>query len=396
MIEKPKNETRQVDVAMTGDAKAIMRALSRLKACVQGGVLPILSCIAIREDAAGRVVADATNLSQARRGVLPVDVQGGTIPSEWGACVPYAPLMALLGRANGDGEVTFAFGGGLLEISGGDRQATLLTLPIKDFPEISSSKEHVEFDSEGLAQALRRVAYAASLDETRYVLNGVFIDIEKGVAVATEGKRLQSREWQMPEGVSEGAIIIPTAGCQLICEMVDGSKDNDILRIGTHRGGKANGLEITSSTGERLWTPLIEGNFPRYQQVIPNYASPISLWVDRAELLSALRWCEVYAQEELGHLIGVSCDGRVMRLEVFNPDRGDAHVQLALTKDVELADDVRFGLSAVLFRQMVDHIAGEVVEIQVEAPGSLTGPIIFPEPEGLGVLMPMRSPVSAG
>lgn len=396
MSKKSKNETRTVDVAMTGDAKAIMRALARLKSCVQGGVLPVLGCIAIRQDDAGRVIAAATNLSQARRVVLPVEVSAGEIGAEGGACVPYAPLMALLSRANGDGEVTLAFSPGMLTLSGGGREATLLTIPAKDYPEIPCSEEHLEFDARGLAQALRRVAFAASLDEARYVLNGVYIDLECGVAVATDGRRLQSREWQMPEGVSAGAVIIPLPGCQLICEMVDAAKDGDIFRIGTPNGGKANGLEITSSTGERLWTPLIEGNFPRYQQVIPNYASPISLWVDRAELISALRWCEVYAQEELGHLIGVSCDGRVMRLEVFNPDRGDAHVQLALTKDVELADDVRFGLSAVLFRHMVDHIAGEVVEIQVEAPGSLTGPIIFPEPEGLGVLMPMRSPVSAG
>ncbi len=60
---------------------------------------------------------------------------------------------------------------------------------------------------------LKKTAYAVSNDETRYVLNGVFMGFkgDKLTVVATDGRRLAliEHDIEVPKG-SEAELILPT------------------------------------------------------------------------------------------------------------------------------------------------------------------------------------------
>src|SRR5204863_4772477 len=66
---------------------------------------------------------------------------------------------------------------------------------------------------EKVKSMLRKTSFAISTDESRYVLNGIFISLKehKMTMVATDGRRLAlvDEEVDIPEG-SQGEFIIPT------------------------------------------------------------------------------------------------------------------------------------------------------------------------------------------
>ena len=71
------------------------------------------------------------------------------------------------------------------------------------FPQPDGAKT-LKIEQAVLRDMLRKTAYAASTDETRYVLNGVYMSFkgDKLTVVATDGRRLAlvEREIEVPKG----------------------------------------------------------------------------------------------------------------------------------------------------------------------------------------------------
>src|SRR6185312_16035506 len=81
-----------------------------------------------------------------------------------------------------------------MEIRSGKARCVLLGLPKEDFPVLPEFPEDnvVVMDAKVLLDMIRKTSFAASTDETRYILNGVYFMLDKGTArmVATDGRRL--------------------------------------------------------------------------------------------------------------------------------------------------------------------------------------------------------------
>ena len=65
---------------------------------------------------------------------------------------------------------------------------------------------------EELAQMLKSVSYAQSINEERYMLKGVFFQMEKGnlSLVATDGRRLAVSQKQISNEEVQGEFILPS------------------------------------------------------------------------------------------------------------------------------------------------------------------------------------------
>ena len=81
--------------------------------------------------------------------------------------------------------------------------------PIQKFKE----DKKITLPQEKIKGMLRKTSFAISTDESRYVLNGIFISLKehKMTMVATDGRRLAlvDEEVDIPEN-SQGEFIIPT------------------------------------------------------------------------------------------------------------------------------------------------------------------------------------------
>jgi DNA polymerase-3 subunit beta len=212
---------------------------------------------------------------------------------EEGVVVLPGKLFGEVLRSLPSGRVSVQARGGEAVIRGGKAEFSLTTLTVEDFPEFAEVEDRSQAAVEAaeLSRALRQVVRAASTDEVRPVLTGVLWSFGEGSVrlVATDSYRLALREVALKEGPPEGEMIVPGRA---------------LGELGRHLGSGGGAGEVTIRVGEaqavcevgrtRLVTRLIEGEFPKYRQLVPE-GYPNRLSVNRAEFAQAVQRVSVVA-----------------------------------------------------------------------------------------------------
>jgi DNA polymerase-3 subunit beta len=236
-----------------------------------------------------------------------------------------------------------------------------------------------------LAQMIERTIYAASADETRYNLNGVYFERlpETGVLrmVATDGHRLAyvDRDLGVPsEGLEQG-VIIPRKALIELKRLLD-EEDADEVEIGFEGN---NGL--VRKQGVTLVMRLIEGEFPNYRQVIPKELShqltlpiePLRQVLRRVALLSSERSRAVKLQLTAG----------LLRLSSSNPDLGEAQEDL----DVDYAGkELTIAFNARYLLDCLGVLTAKEVKLSLQDEHSPAQLVPTDDEDTLAVVMPMR------
>ncbi len=167
----------------------------------------------------------------------------------------------------------------------------LMGLPKEEFPKLPEfkDKEAMVFKQEALKMMLNLTSFAVSHEETRYVLNGLLLEIKPGgdskttliKLVGTDGRRLAVVERVLETKTQkELKIIIPYKTIQ---EILRNLKDEGeaYLIVGHNQVF----FEIDDTV---IISRLIEGDFPDYKRVIPA-ASNVKIRLNREEFILALR-----------------------------------------------------------------------------------------------------------
>ena len=154
-----------------------------------------------------------------------------------------------------------------------------------DFPKIPNFdfSNAIELEQNTFKECLALTSFAISHDETRYVLNGIYIHLEdqKIKFVATDGRRLAFIEKKIPTPIPAALeMILPTKAIQELSRILG--------REGTLKMLVTKTQAIFNLGKTTLTTRLIEGHFPNYEQVIPKEEKTTSR-VRRDELLQAVR-----------------------------------------------------------------------------------------------------------
>ena len=179
-------------------------------------------------------------------------------------------------------------------ISAGSAKFKLAGLPAADFPKIPEDNDAFSYSvpQATLREMLRKVAYAASQDDTRRTLKGVLMSFKdmKLTMVATDGRRLAlvENEIEFPKS-AEMDIVLPNKAVQELQRSLFGEGNAEILIQKT---------QICFKLGQALiYSKLIDDVYPNYKQVIPgDTAEHIS--VDRQLLLDALERASVMTLDE--------------------------------------------------------------------------------------------------
>ena len=230
-------------------------------------------------------------------------------------------------------------------------------------------------ESAAMLAAIQAVRYASSVDETRYVLNGVFFG--NGDAVATDGHRMA-----FAPGVAALAktIVIPNRACDVLRGMGDG-----VVVSVKMTGDAATGLYAkTEHDGVEFVThaKLIEGRFPDYKQVIPKDAGTV-VSVDRKGLTACIKRVGVLGGKDHSVVFEAGADG--VTVTSRSADSGDA------TDSVEAkvtGVDVRCGFNGSYMLEALGAASGDVVELCV---ADAQAPVVVRAGGVLtGIVMPMR------
>ena len=264
---------------------------------------------------------------------------------------------------------------------------TLAGTTAEEYPSLSSftPEKLVTVQAAVLGEMIQRTMYAASSDETRYNLNGVYIeqleDTGKLRMVATDGHRLSYVDRALGDDLASLAsgVIIPRKGLSELKKLVD-EEDADEVELGFDGN---NGL--ARKGGVTLMMRLIEGEFPNYRQVIPT-ERPHHLILPVEVLVRALRRVALLSAERSRAVKLELTDGQ-LSLSSNNPDLGDAREELNVDYEGE---PVSIAFNA---RYLMDALGAiEAKEVRFGFRDALSPSEFSPtdDSDSLAVVMPMR------
>ena len=261
----------------------------------------------------------------------------------------------------------------------------LLGLPRDEFPNFPT----VKFDSSwriksgDLQKLIQHTAFAVSNEESRPILNGVLWELrpDNMRMVATNGHRLAKMDVPINSaGAPSSDMIVPPKALDQIRRLFPQDEELEIARGDNHLGFR--------SPFTAVYTRLIEGPYPNYDQVIPRDNNRIAV-ADRQSLISALRRMSVIASDQT-HRIRLSFNSGLLRFSVQTPDLGEATDEMAVRYN---GDPLDIGFNATYLLEILRYIPTEEVKLTFRAPerAATLEPEGWSEPGAyLCLVMPLR------
>ena len=274
-----------------------------------------------------------------------------------------------------------------LKITCGRSKFKVVGAGADEFPSIPVNKEgtvSVE-ERDRLLDMVEKTAYAMSTDETRYNLNGIFIQPVKAKGkddlrmVATDGHRLSVVEreakstWELGKGV-----IIPRKGVMELKKLLDAYDGDFSFRVDEKN------ITVVKENVE-LVIRLIEGQFPPYDQVIPKGGKRLAT-VERDSFMKALKRVSLMSSDKTKG-VKISFSPGHIELSTSNPDFGEAKEDLEATYKGETFS---VGFNARYFLDVLGVLDDEKVVLELK--DDVSPCLIRSEfDKGLiNVIMPMR------
>jgi DNA polymerase III subunit beta len=291
--------------------------------------MPILSNVLIEAEK-DRLVLTTTNLDLGIRCRIKADVKetgSVTLPvRRLAGIVRELPNVDVTVDVSPNHQAKLVSGGSTFRIMGIGREE------FPPLPEFGDEKAYTLEQGE-LSGMLRSVAYAQSSDETRYILNGVYFNFQDGklALVATDGRRLAvvSKEMEVP-AESAGAIILPAKTVAELARLLDKGEKVKInfndrrcaFQIATDKDGSG----LVDST--YLYSKVVEGNYPNYQQVIPKETHQ-RIKLERELFLQCVHRAALVCSEK-ANSVRIKLSSNLLEITAQSPDFGEAHESMAI------------------------------------------------------------------
>ena len=260
-----------------------------------------------------------------------------------------------------------------LEITAKKSVFNIVGLPAEDFPEIPgfNSEEQVPFvrmDGRTIVKMLDKTLYAASTDEARYHLNGVYFEtVEDKLKdqkafrmVATDAHRLalvdsaealfEESSWKM----FQNGIIVPRKGLNELRRLLSEGVEDFFVSI----KGK---MLLLKREGLFLSMRLIEGKYADYRRIIPE-TMPHGIKVDKESFLASLKRISLMSSDKSRSLTFTLSPG-ILQLSSQSPELGDAQEEIAVDYQGE---EMKIGFNSRYLIDAVSSIEGENVILELK------------------------------
>ncbi len=347
--------------------------------------LPVLGNVLVTTDA-GRLRLSATNLE------LGISVWiGAQIDEEGSITVPARTFTDLISALPSDkitlslNERTFT-----LNVLCGTNSTDIKGIDAQEFPPmpVPDLEEGIALNVSDLKEMIHQVAFAASTDEARPVLQGVSLSvIEQEITLAaTDGFRISVRKAQLNTPTTRSiTAVIPARALNELARIAADGDQSVVMSI-----PKGRGQVLFHLRDAELVCQLIEGNFPDYKAILPKSYRTKSV-ISTSGLLKACRQAEIIARDgnnviRLNLKPGTENMGE-LEISAQSEETGKTEVNLEASIEGEallIAFNVRF------LREVLEVIKTQSVAIEMianNAPG-LVRPV--GEDNFQHVIMPMH------
>ena len=266
----------------------------------------------------------------------------------------------------------------------------LRTLRSEDFPRLPEppSGEIVKLDAPAFIDTVARVARSASRDDTRPILTGILVSASDTSLrmVATDSYRLSVKTTTLDTQVTAPfEANVPARALQELARIAQqaAAAEIGVARLENQVVFTLAGAE-DGTGGAVLSSRLIDGQFPNYQQLLPDSADH-ELRVAREELADVVRRVSLLAQKNAPLRLGFSAGE--LRVSAQTPDIGEAHETLPLPF---AGEPFEIGFNPEFFRDGLESL--ESVEVLIKLTSPLR-PGLIESADGSGfvyLVMPIR------
>ncbi len=353
--------------------------LGAVTACVPSKTtLPILSNILVEATKDGLRLS-GTDLDIAVTTVIPaqVDQQGATT-------LPARKLAEIVRELPSAGIRVASSGEQRVQIECGRARFKLLGLSRDEFPSFPAVKFEGGWNilAGDLQKLIAHVAFAASTEESRPILNGVLWELrpDRMRMVATNGHRLARMDVPIKGSGGQADLIVPPKALDQIRRLFGADEAIEIARSDNHLGFR--------SAGTQVYTRLIDGPYPNYEQVIPRENDKI-ITVDRGAFAGAIRRMSIVASDQT-HRIRLGFSSGSCKLSVTTPDLGEAQEEITVAYD---GDPLEIGFNASYLLEILKSMPTDEVRMTFKAPerAATCEPVGWDDPASyLTLVMPLR------
>jgi DNA polymerase-3 subunit beta len=339
--------------------------------------LPILANVLINA-ANGKINITATDLEVEMKTSASIECEG-----EIDFTLPARKLLDICKSLPEDANIEFNVDNERTVIRSGRSRFTLGVLPANDYPSIepSASSHRFSVTQKLLKRLIEKTQFAMALQDVRYYLNGLLLEIGNGMirAVATDGHRLALSEAECALDQESGIqVILPRKAVLELARLLADTDDQIDIDVSSNH--------IRFTLGETSFTSkLIDGKFPDYQRVIP--VNPDKEVLAKRDILKqALTRTSILSNEKYRG-IRFQISSGLLQLLAHNPEQEEAEDEMEIDYQ---GDELVIGFNVGYLIEVLNVIESEDVRMSLSDSNSSCLIQNVDTDQSRYVIMPMR------
>lgn len=337
--------------------------------------IPILANILI-EAANGQIIVSGTDLTVSMRCYM-----DATVIEEGSIALPARRFFQLVRELTASQVKISTQANEIAEITTGTSIFKVNGMNKAEFPALPDLKGSPEatFTCTSLREMLSKTAFAAAREDSRYMLNGVLLQInaQQTTFIGTDGKRLaRAISPVLVDASVRGSYVIPLKAVEEMAKMLEGGDAKATISLSSDKIA----LECGQLT---LITKLLSGQFPDVERVIPSTLA-YQFSIHREELMTLLRQVSLFTAEN-ANSVRFTFEPGQLHLSATNSEIGEGRVSMPVDFS---GPRLEIAFNPFFLLDILRHSKDETVRIglnDAHNPGLITD-----STQAQFVLMPMR------
>lgn len=245
-------------------------------------------------------------------------------------------------------------------------------------PDLSGSPE-IPFLNSELKQMLSRTAFSAAREDSRYMLNGVLLQIgqQQATFIGTDGKRLAKISSSIAvDSALQGHYVLPLKAVEEMIKMLDGSETKVTLSLAHDKVSLENGALTLS-------TKVLSGQYPDVERVIPPKLA-YQFSIHREELMTLLRQVSLFTSDTSSS-VRFSFETGQLHLNAMSSEIGEGRVSMPVDYS---GPKLEIAFNPYFFLDILRHTNEETIRFGLNDPHNPG--LVTDSTSALFVIMPMR------
>ncbi|MGI6721263.1 MAG: DNA polymerase III subunit beta [Anaerovoracaceae bacterium] len=343
--------------------------------------IPILKGILLKVTDDNQLTMAASDMDISIQKTIDVNTE------ESGTTVVMAKLFGEIIRKLPNEELTIELQeNGNISISSMTSVFNIIGMPADEFPgigDITDVKAQLSFDRSMLRDMIRKTHFCASVDESKGIITGVLLEIEKDSfnMAALDGFRMAvAREKMTSE--EEYSIVISARIMNEVNKILSESDTDDNVDLIL---GDKKAVMLLEKT--KIVIRLLDGEFIKYKDILPS-EKQTTVVINRSELLSSIDRASLLAKEGKNNLVRFNIEENLLSI-TSNSEEGRVKEELIMEKE---GGDLEIGFNSKYISDALKAVDDETVIMEFNTP---TTPCLIKPLEGNSfeyLILPVRIP----